>query len=222
MIYVRKCFAYVLFQELMVSYLIFKTLSHFEFVFVYRKVLKKPFLEGALMYLGFLLCIFIKITHVHSFKKSNTSTRLAIFKKRSPQLSSPFPASPKPISFCSFNFLDIYLYIFKQQAYFYFRRKIISPNTGRTITILTCSDFSIGQPHLIYLFIYLFVYLFLAALGLHCCTRAFSSCSERGLLFVAVHGLLIAVASLVVEHGLQVRGLQQLWLAGSRAQAQQL
>ena len=42
----------------------------------------------------------------------------------------------------------------------------------------------------------------MAALGLHCCARAFSSCGERGLLFVAGHGLLIAVASLVVEHGL--------------------
>ena len=50
-------------------------------------------------------------------------------------------------------------------------------------------------------FIY-FIYLFLAALGLHCCARAFSSCSERGLLFVVMHGLLIAVASLVAEHGL--------------------
>ena len=48
----------------------------------------------------------------------------------------------------------------------------------------------------------LFIYLFLAALGLRCCAWAFSSCSEWGLLFIAVHGLLIAVASLVVEHGL--------------------
>ena len=48
----------------------------------------------------------------------------------------------------------------------------------------------------------LFIYLFLAALGLRCCARAFSSCGERGLLFVAVYRLLIAVASLVVEHGL--------------------
>ena len=48
----------------------------------------------------------------------------------------------------------------------------------------------------------LFIYLFLAALGLCCCVRAFSSCGERGLLFVAVRGLLIAVASLVVENGL--------------------
>ena len=47
-----------------------------------------------------------------------------------------------------------------------------------------------------------FIYLFLAALGLRCCVRVFSSCGERGLLFIAVRGLLIAVASLVVEHGL--------------------
>ena len=32
--------------------------------------------------------------------------------------------------------------------------------------------------------------------------RVFFSCGERGLLFFAVRGLLIAVASLVVEHGL--------------------
>ena len=47
-----------------------------------------------------------------------------------------------------------------------------------------------------------FIYLFLAALGLCCCAWAFSSCGERGLLFVVVHGLLSAVASLVAEHGL--------------------
>ena len=47
-----------------------------------------------------------------------------------------------------------------------------------------------------------FVYLFLAALGLRCCVQAFSSCGERGLLFVAVHGLLIVVTSLVAEHRL--------------------
>ena len=44
--------------------------------------------------------------------------------------------------------------------------------------------------------------LFLAALGLRCCTQAFSSCGEQGLLFVVVRGLLIAVASLVADHGL--------------------
>ena len=49
-------------------------------------------------------------------------------------------------------------------------------------------------------FIY-FIYLFLAALGLCCCVRAFSSCGERGLLFVVVRVLLTVVASLVAEHG---------------------
>ena len=44
--------------------------------------------------------------------------------------------------------------------------------------------------------------LFLAVLGFRCCAWAFSSCSEWGLLFVVVRGLLIEVASLVAEHGL--------------------
>ena len=37
--------------------------------------------------------------------------------------------------------------------------------------------------------------LCLAALGLRCCARALSSCSEQGLLLVAVRGLLIVVTS---------------------------
>ena len=61
--------------------------------------------------------------------------------------------------------------------------------------------------------LFYFIYLFLAALGLHCCARAFSSCGEQGLLFIEVHGLLI------VEHGLQARGLQQLQHTGSVAVA---
>ena len=55
---------------------------------------------------------------------------------------------------------------------------------------------------------FLFIYLFMAVLGLHCCVRAFSSCSEWGLLFVAVHGLLTVVASLVAEHRLEACRLQ--------------
>ena len=51
-------------------------------------------------------------------------------------------------------------------------------------------------------FLFLKFYLSLAVSGLRCCTQAFSTCGERGLLFVAVRGLLIVVASLVVEHGL--------------------
>ena len=63
-----------------------------------------------------------------------------------------------------------------------------------------CNKFSI-----VILFIYLlnkFIYLFMTALGLRYCERSFSSCGERGLLSVAVRGFLIAVASLVAEHGL--------------------
>ena len=48
---------------------------------------------------------------------------------------------------------------------------------------------------LFFFFFNKFIYLFLAALGLHCHARAFSSC-ERGLLFLVVRRLLVA------EHGL--------------------
>ena len=44
------------------------------------------------------------------------------------------------------------------------------------------------------------MYLLLAALGLCCCVQAFSLVASRGYYLVAVHGLLIVVASLVVEH----------------------
>ena len=52
-----------------------------------------------------------------------------------------------------------------------------------------------------YTLIYLYV-LFLAALGLYCYVRALSSYGEKALLFIVVHGHLIVVASLDVEHGL--------------------
>ena len=55
---------------------------------------------------------------------------------------------------------------------------------------------------LFFINLFYFIYLFLAVLGLHCCMRAFSSCGKWGLLFVMAHRLLIAVASLVAEHGL--------------------
>ena len=47
-----------------------------------------------------------------------------------------------------------------------------------------------------------FLNLFLGVLGLCGCARAFSSCGEWGLFFLAVDGLLTVVASLVVEHGI--------------------
>ena len=58
------------------------------------------------------------------------------------------------------------------------------------------------EAHIYLFFNIYFIYLFLVALGIRCCAWAFSSCSEQGLLFVAVHRLLIAVASLAAEHRL--------------------
>ena len=56
---------------------------------------------------------------------------------------------------------------------------------------------------IIYLFIYFWLcWVFVAARGLSLVVVS------GGLLFVAVHGLLIAVASLVAEHGLYTLGLQ--------------
>ena len=60
----------------------------------------------------------------------------------------------------------------------------------------------------------------LTALGPHCSAQAFSSCSERGLLFFAVLRLLTGVTSLVMEYRLQAHGLQFVRHAGSRAWAQ--
>ena len=76
-------------------------------------------------------------------------------------------------------------------------------------------------PLIPYFFIFLYMYLFLAALCLRCCAWAFSRCREQGLLFIAVRGLLIVVAS---HCGAWAVGAwaQQLWLTGCRAQAQQL
>ena len=50
---------------------------------------------------------------------------------------------------------------------------------------------------------------------LHISTSAFSSCSEQGLLFVVVCGLLIVAAPLVAEPRLQMHGLQELHRPGA-------
>ena len=60
----------------------------------------------------------------------------------------------------------------------------------------------------------LFIYLFLAVSGLRFCARAFSSCGERGPLFIAVRGPLTIAASLAAEHRLQSHRLSS---CGSRA-----
>ena len=56
-------------------------------------------------------------------------------------------------------------------------------------------------PQIREIFIKIYNFLLLASLDIFCCVWAFSSCSEQVLLFIVVHRLLIAVASLVVEHG---------------------
>ena len=56
----------------------------------------------------------------------------------------------------------------------------------------------------------------MAVLGLRFCARAFSSCGERGPLFIAVCRPLTVAASLVAEHRLQTRRLSS---CSSRAQS---
>ena len=58
---------------------------------------------------------------------------------------------------------------------------------------------NLPKQRVFFVCLFVLIYLFLVALGLCCRAQAFSSCEERGLLFVAVRGLLIAVASLVAE-----------------------
>ena len=74
-----------------------------------------------------------------------------------------------------------------------------------------------GRVIQLYMYIYLSFFrffshiaefFFLMTLGLHCCSRAFSSCGEKWLLSAVVCGLLFAVAPLMVEHRLQAHRLQ--------------
>ena len=83
-------------------------------------------------------------------------------------------------------------------------RILVDDATDRPSKLTTKSwplDYVVGMGKYA-LFIYLYV------LGLHCFVWVFSSCRRQGLLFAAVHGLLTAVASLVVA------------VPGPRAQAQ--
>ena len=63
-------------------------------------------------------------------------------------------------------------------------------------------------------FFFKLIYLVLAVLGLRFCAKVFSSCGERGPLFIGVRGPLTVAASLVAEHRLQTRRLSS---CGSRA-----
>ena len=85
-----------------------------------------------------------------------------------------------------------------------FFKCFLLPTPRKAINIIFFKEFLI-------FIIYLFIHLFLAVLGLRFCARAFSSCGERGPLFIAVRGPLTIV---VAEHKLQMRRLSS---CGSRA-----
>ena len=80
------------------------------------------------------------------------------------------------------------------------------------------------QCLLFFIIIIFKIYLFLTALALHCCVCAFSGCAEQWL------PLLVAAASPVAEHRLQVAGASvvavmgsyEVQLVGSREQAHYL
>ena len=88
--------------------------------------------------------------------------------------------------------------------YIYFKLSKMGVSYLESFNLLTILVLWYQRWFVFFFNLFYFIYLFLAALGLRCCTRDFSSCGEWGLLFVAVHGLLIAVASLL------------LWSTGSR------
>ena len=75
---------------------------------------------------------------------------------------------------------------------------------GRNFFFFFCHKSSGGHHEKkIHILHYVFKKLFiLAALNLHCCSWAFSSCGNRGYSLAVVLGLLIAVASLAAEHRL--------------------
>ena len=77
----------------------------------------------------------------------------------------------------------------------------LHPPQRREMICLSFKDKMVSLP--VFLFLYSFIFGCAGSSLLH---RLFSSCSEWGLLFVEVCGLLIAVASLVADHGLQNRG----------------
>ena len=95
----------------------------------------------------------------------------------------------------------IFLPCFSADSFFRSSKFILLASSFLIDTIESNGHFQLQIIFDNFLFLKKFI-LFLAALGLHCCTQAFSSCGEQGLLIIVVRRLLIVVASLVVEHGL--------------------
>ena len=71
---------------------------------------------------------------------------------------------------------------------------------GESIYICVCIYMCVCVYIHVFIFKDVFIFIFLAPLGLLCCKRAFSDCSEGGgLLFVAAFRPLIAVTSLALK-----------------------
>ena len=97
-------------------------------------------------------------------------------------------------SLIHFEFIFVYGV---RAAYIFTKNLLLTPHTPATSTSFLFFFF-FGKHFLNF---YLFIFIF-GCIGSFCCMQAFSNCGKRGLLFIVVCGLLIAVASLVVEHGL--------------------
>ena len=107
-----------------------------------------------------------------------------------------------------FSFQELFcfpLYIIFPSGFLFSVTLITSFMEGITLWLFLmciCTYLSFLNSLFIFILFIFILFIFLAALHLRCCTWAFSSCGERGLLFVVVCGLLIVVASPVAEHGL--------------------
>ena len=81
--------------------------------------------------------------------------------------------------------------------------KILCTDKHAQSRIISFNQLSKKVSHLYFFFNFIYLFLLFAVLGLSCCSLAFSSLASRGYSLVAVHGLLIAVASLAAEHRFQ-------------------
>ena len=95
----------------------------------------------------------------------------------------------------SLSLCNVFLYLLLQSSFF------LSTFSDISIATPAFSSFPFEMNTLFHTLTFcLLVYnLFLFAAGLHCCTWAFSGCGKQDLLFIAVHGLLIVVASHLLQ-----------------------
>ena len=96
-----------------------------------------------------------------------------------------------------FDFMSVSIFM-RLEIYYWWDRKRMKPVCLSYFlpSLIPCFSFPSSSSSS-------FFKCFDCAVSLLLCVGWFSSCSEVGLLFIVVHGLLIAVASLVEEHRLQ-------------------